>query len=292
MYHEIAASRQITVGGQGRRPQIIVTSSITSTTADPTEPESSTKTKLEDEVDVIRGDEAKAALPNTPSAASLKRSHSSPPSSADDEKPSKKKPKPYQSPAEEKEEKDLESEVQQPLILSIPRNVVKKTLKEFSKRNQILWTPIDPSEVVLAFADADEAARAQQSSWTPNTAAMFMNKYHYPLVAFIQGLWCDEKVSERARAANKAALTGDAILRLQVVKRVDKVDNYTPEQQQELLDTILGRDFQSGFLHRTFQTSNPTIASAAQRHQLSSQVEHVLVFAGLPKLVRILSAYC
>jgi hypothetical protein len=47
LYREISESRGIQVGGPGRRPQVLATSTITGPTFDPTE--KSTRTKQDDE---------------------------------------------------------------------------------------------------------------------------------------------------------------------------------------------------------------------------------------------------
>jgi hypothetical protein len=283
LYHEIAEQRGIPVSGKGRRPQVITTSPVTATTADPTE--TSTKTKVEEGEDGdLREDDAKTTLRSTP-VATLKRSHSSPPSSAEQDKPMKKRPKHGQV-ADKEEEDEEEQEQHQPLIIRVPRAVIDKALKGRSNAPRVTWSPVNANEVALAFTSPDVMARAQRSSWSPSSAAAFLNRYQYPLVAFVQGLWCDEKDTERAVAANKAALFGDATLRLQTLKRIDKLVNLNPEQQQEFLDTVLGRECHNRFLHRTYGTTDPSIASWAHKHYLSSQIEHAIAFAGFPKLVR------
>jgi hypothetical protein len=292
LYREIGELRGIQVGGKGGRPQVIVTQPVTVTTVDPTETSSTTKLDHEVREDTTDGaGEAKAITDPeqaTPTAASRKRSHISPPSSAEQDKPMKKRPKHDQAEQEEDEEDEEEGSIEhQPLIIRVPRAVIDKAHKGRSSAPRVAWSPVNVNEIILAFASPDVAQRAQRSSWSPTSAAAFMNRYQYPLVAFVQGLWCDEKDTERARAANKAALIGDAILRLQTIKRIDKLADRTPEQEQELLDTLLARDFHSTFLYRKYKTTDPSIASSSHKHQLSSQIEHAFVFIGLPKLVRI-----
>lgn len=176
------------------------------------------------------------------------------------------------------------NEPQRP-ILNVPESVIDEAIKVPSSARQTAWSPVDPDEVVLAFASPEVRERANRSSWSPISATAFMNRYQYPLAAFIQGLWCDEKDTERAMAANRAAWIGDAVLRLQTIKCIDKLNGYTAAQQQEILDTLSGRDFHT-FLHRKYKTTDPLIATASHKHQLS-QIENANVLARFPRLVRI-----
>lgn len=148
-----------------------------------------------------------------------------------------------------------------------------------------VWQPVIADDVAFSFGQPDAQVRINRSSWVPTWAAEFMNKYEYPMTAFMQGLWCDEKGTERSVAANKAALAGDAVLRLQIIKRMDQLVGFTPEQLQEILDRLSGREYQAAFLHNKFRTKDPAISSLTLKHYLGSQLEHAVVYAGKQKKV-------
>jgi hypothetical protein len=104
------------------------------------------------------------ADPSTPLNKSEKRAHSSPSSSAEDDKPAKKKAK---------------KETEQPLILVIPRSVIDKALRGRSNAPRIPWSPVSAVHVSTALTSADVMARAQRCSWSVNSIVAFLNRYQY-----------------------------------------------------------------------------------------------------------------
>lgn len=224
------------------------------------------------------------ATPLTTPAANLKRPLLTPPSSDEKTKPSRKKGR-----FSENIDHEFITNQEQQALLQVCESSINEAITSLASAGEprYTWSDIATSQVAMILASPEVKERAKFWSWSAPSATSFINTYQIPISAFVQGLWCDERDTERALAANKAAWVGDAILRLQTIKRLNKLAGYTSAQEQEFLNTLSGRNLHCEFLHRNYQTRGSRIATSEQKHQLSSQIEHAILFAGRPKLVRI-----
>lgn len=144
------------------------------------------------------------------------------------------------------------------------------------------------ADVEQAFTkDGAAQDRMHKSGWTVPNVHKLCNEFHYPLAAFIQGLWADERDSERALKANMAALVANALLRVRMVKRINDLgDLRSPVEKQELISEMVSREIAAKWLHRNFGTPDPCSISANLQHYLSSQLEHLLYYSPNQKTVR------